>query len=245
VEAHPIPVYAHRLSVPRLKRDENFLQKRVEFFQKLYSEMGCGEAGEKQVEYLKKAIKTNRHQAIDADIHNIENLSVQPFEIIEIPGHAVDQIALYNPQQKVVIVGDLLIDHISSNALIEPDENSNRIKSLLIHEASLKKIHQLDMETVYPGHGKIINAPYELIQKRITGIETKARKFFTLLKNNRLTASELAQLYYKEVYKKQFALVMSETIGHLDYLEEKGKISKEFKDGVWQYFVKNSYCKSF
>lgn len=237
VNAHPVPVYAHKLSVPRLKRDEKYLLKRVEFFQKLYAEMGCGEAGEKQVDYLKKAIKTNRHQAIEADIHDIENLSVQPFEMIEIPGHAVDQIALYNPKQKVLIAGDLLIEHISSNALIEPDENGNRIKSLLVHEASLKKVQQLDMKTIYPGHGKIIHEPYELIQKRIAGIEEKAVKFLALLKNNRLTASELAQLYYKEVYRNQFSLVMSETIGHLDYLEEKGKIRKEFENGVWRYFA--------
>lgn len=49
VDAHPVPVYANKLSVPRLKRDENYLQKRVEFFQKLYSEMGCKDAGKRQV----------------------------------------------------------------------------------------------------------------------------------------------------------------------------------------------------
>lgn len=235
VDAHPIPVYAHKLSVPRLKRDEEYLQKRVKFFQKLYAEMGCGEAGEKQVAYLKKAIENNKHQAIKSDIHNIEELSADPFETIEIPGHAVDQIAFFNPQEKTLIAGDLLIEHISSNALVEPDENGNRLKSLLIHEASLKKIQQLDVKTVYPGHGKIIDEPNELIKKRIAGIERKANEFFILLKDDCLTASELAQRYYKEKYKKQFALVMSEVIGHLDYLEEKGKITKVFKNGVWKY----------
>ncbi|WP_260842610.1 hypothetical protein [Siminovitchia fortis] len=34
---------------------------------------------------------------------------------------------------------------------------------------------------------------------------------------------EVAQAYYKEKYVKQFSLVMSEVIGHLDYLEERGE----------------------
>lgn len=237
VNAHPVPVYAHRLSIPRLTRDVNYLQKRIEFFQNLYAEMGCKDAGKRQVEYLKKAIKNNKNQALECNIHNIEELPVHPFEVIEIPGHAVDQIALYNPQQRVLIAGDLLIEHISSNALIEPDGNGNRIKSLLIHEASLKKVQQLDVKIIYPGHGKIIDKPYDLIKKRIAGIDAKANKLLDLLKDRRLTASELAQQYYKEMYKKQFALVMSEVIGHLDYLEEKGKIGKEFEGGVWKYFT--------
>lgn len=240
VKTNPIPVYAHKLSVPRLKRDDDYLQKRIDFFEQLYAEMGCGEAGEKQIKYLKNAMKNNKNQAIETDIYNIEELSVQPFETIEIPGHAIDQIAFYNQQQKILIAGDLLIEHISSNALIEPDENGKRIKSLLIHESSLKKVQKLAIETVYSGHGNVIDKPYELIQKRIDGIEAKAHKFLALLTDDRLTASELAQKYYKDMYKKQFSLVMSEVIGHLDYLEDKGKIAKELESGVWKYFVANS-----
>ena len=32
VSKHPIPVYTHVLSIPRLKRDPDFLEQRIEFF---------------------------------------------------------------------------------------------------------------------------------------------------------------------------------------------------------------------
>lgn len=237
LEQHPIPVYAHPLSVPRLKRDPEYLQKRIEFFADLYKTMGCGEAGEKQVKYLKRSVKNNAGQALNSEIHNINDFPLSLFQIIETPGHAIDQIALYHPTSQTMLTGDLLIKHISSNALVEPDENGNRMKTLVDHEASLKKIQNFDITTVYPGHGQLIHDPAELIEKRITGIENKANKFLELVKEQRLTASELAQHYYKETYHKQFSLVMSEIIGHLDYLEEKGKMQKELQDGVWYYFT--------
>ena len=55
VAKHDIPVYAHPNAIPRLKRDPEFLQMRVEFYKGLYEEMGCGEMGEKQVTYLQNA----------------------------------------------------------------------------------------------------------------------------------------------------------------------------------------------
>lgn len=236
VEEHPIPVYAHRLAVPRLKRDPDYLQKRIEFFADLYEKMGCGEAGEKQVDYLKNAMKKNAGQSIECEIRDIKELPFQQFQIIETPGHAIDQIALYDETRKSLISGDLLIEHISSNALVEPDEHGKRMKTLVDHEASLKKIQTLDIETVFPGHGKLIQNAHALIEKRILGIQKKANKFLSLLENKRLTASELAQQYYKDTYNKQFSLVMSEIIGHLDYLEEKGLIQKNFQHGVWTYY---------
>lgn len=235
VENHQIPVYSHRLSAPRLRREPNYVQKRIEFFADLYAKMGCGEAGVKQVNYLKNAAKKNTGQSITCELHDINELPLNDFQIVETPGHAVDQIALYDETRKTLLSGDLLIEHISSNALVEPDEFGNRMKTLVDHEASLKKIQTLDIELVYPGHGQVIEAPNDLIEKRIRGIENKANKFLALLEKNRLTASELAQHYYKDTYNKQFSLVMSEIIGHLDYLEEKEKVQKNFENGVWKY----------
>ncbi len=235
VEQHPIPVYAHHLSVPRLKRDPDHLERRIEFFTNLYEEMGCGEAGDKQVQHLKKAVKNNATEALHCDIHDLSELAFPTIEIIETPGHAIDQVAFYEKGQKWLLSGDLLIQHISSNALVEPDEQGNRMKTVVEHERSLQKIQAYDVEKAFPGHGEIITNPHELITKRIHGIERKAEKFHALLNAKALTASELAQLYYKETYNKQFSLVMSEVIGHLDYLEEKGKVTKDFSHGVWKY----------
>jgi len=38
-----LPVFAHRESIHRLKRDTDYFAMRVDFFDQLYQEMGCGD----------------------------------------------------------------------------------------------------------------------------------------------------------------------------------------------------------
>lgn len=236
VAKHPIPVYASPISLPRLKRNQAFLEMRMEFYAKLYEEMGCGEVGKQRVAFLKKSIVENQNQAIEAEIHEITDERLFHFDVLEYPGHAPDQLAFYDRKQKSLFAGDLLIQHISSNALVEPDECGNRLPTLSQHVHSLKQCNELQMELVYSGHGEIIHQPHELIKNRLNGIEDKSERFFSMIQSGITTANELAQTYYKKRYKSLFQLVMSEVIGHLDYLEAKGKIEKEFSQGVWHYF---------
>jgi glyoxylase-like metal-dependent hydrolase (beta-lactamase superfamily II) len=237
ISEHPIPIYVHPLSIPRLKRDPSFIEMRIEFFAELYEHMGCGEAGRKQVHYLKQSVEKNKHHAIQGNLIPLVRNQLNDFEIIEVPGHAPDQIALYDKTRKWLFSGDLLLNHISSNALVEPNQNGERMLTLVDHMNSLKKCQSLPIDIVFPGHGILIDQPFELIQKRLDGIEEKAAKLITLIHEGISTANELAQTFYKKSYEKQFSLVMSEIIGHLDYLEVNGRIKKHLTEGIWHYSI--------
>nr|WP_169802752.1 MBL fold metallo-hydrolase [Neobacillus soli] len=234
---HPIPVYAHPDSIPRLKRDRHFLVMRVEFYEQLYHEMGCGESGEHHAAYLKKAMERNKQNIIQADITKIIDDPLFNFHIIDVPGHSPDQLAFYDEKQSWLFAGDLLIEHISSNALVEPDLLGNRTPTLLQHIDSLKKCLALNVKCVFPGHGSLIEDPHSLILKRLDRTEAKSERFIQLIKSGISTGSELAISFYKKTYYEQFSLVMSEIIGHLDYLEIKGRLKKELIQGIWHYSV--------
>ncbi|KKE78680.1 MBL fold metallo-hydrolase [Oceanobacillus caeni] len=233
---HPIPVYAHKDAIPRLKRDPRFLEMRVDFYAKLYEEMGCGDAGDKQISFLKKSIERNSNQQVESEIIPIGAKHLH-FDVIEVPGHAPDQIALHSLENKEMIAGDLMIEHISSNALVEPDFNGKKLPTLLQHKQSLEKVQKLDIERIYSGHGNIIQNPSSLIRKRIDGIELKAEKIRKVIEEGTTTGDEIARKFYKKSYHSQFSLVMSEIIGHLDYLEISGRVSKEMKNGIWHYYI--------
>ncbi|MET3317149.1 UNVERIFIED_ORG: glyoxylase-like metal-dependent hydrolase (beta-lactamase superfamily II) [Peribacillus simplex] len=235
---HPIPVYAHSKSVPRLKRDPDFLSMRIEFYKQLYLQMGCGELGDKQVAYLFNAVDNNKDQRLNCDIIEITEKKWLNFEVIEFPGHAPDQIAFLDQKEKRLLAGDLLIEHISSNALVEPDENGNRMLTLVDHIDSLKRCLSLQINLILPGHGNIIEHPGSLIEKRLNSIESKSQKILPLIESGISTGNELAKTFYKEKYVKEFPLVMSEIIGHLDYLEYQEKINKEIIKNVVHYYVK-------
>lgn len=233
-ENHAIPVFAAEEAIPRLKRDREFLEMRLDFFAALYKEMGCGEEGDKQVAYLTKAIEENKSQSILPDITPIGRTH-EGFDVIEVPGHAPDQIALLDVNERELFAGDLLIEHISSNALIEPDDSGRRLPTLTQHKKSLEKVRDLKVKKVFSGHGRIIENPDTLLKRRLAGIDRKADRLKNVIKNGQATGSEIAQSYYGKMYDTQFSLVMSEIIGHLDYLEEKQQITKEMKNGVWHY----------
>ncbi|MBB6450301.1 glyoxylase-like metal-dependent hydrolase (beta-lactamase superfamily II) [Geomicrobium halophilum] len=235
---HPIPVYAHPYAIPRLQRDEDFMQRRVNFFETLYEEGSCGDEGRKQVEYLKKAIHKNKQKALQTDILPL-NVGSNP-EVIEMPGHAPDQVSLYQENTGWLFGGDLLIHHISSNALVEPDCNGERKQPLLQHIESLRKTLALQPDIIFPGHGSVIKKPSILIEKRLTDIDDKATTLSNFITEGITTVSQLAKNYYGEKYTSQFPLVISEIIGHLDYLESLNRIKKEKMDGIWHYIPMNN-----
>lgn len=241
---NPIPVYCHQDSIARLKRDKNFLEMRVDFYSKLYREMGCGEKGEHHTAYLKKAIEQNKKNMIQANLIPIEDKQKGNFQIVEVPGHSPDQIAFYHEKQNWLFAGDLLIEHISSNALVEPDSYGIRLPTLSQQIASLKKCLSLHAELVFSGHGILIEKPDSLIVKRLDRIEKKAERVIQFIQSGYSTGSAIAEAYYKNTYYEQFSLVMSEIIGHLDYLELQGKIEKELVNGVWHYSVNSSRAKT-
>src|SRR5699024_12174160 len=61
---HEIPVFVNYDAIARLTRDPVYLNKRIDFFQFLYVQVGCVECGEKQVKKIKKTVKENDSQAI-------------------------------------------------------------------------------------------------------------------------------------------------------------------------------------
>lgn len=237
VAEHDIPVYAHPNSLPRLKRDPGFLEMRIEFFNELYKQMDCGNMGEKQIDNLRNALIQNKDNKIHGTILTIQENQLLNFDIMEAFGHAPDQIVFFNRELKWLFAGDLLIGHISSNALVEPDFQGNRMKTLIQHKQSLFNCLSLHAELVFSGHGTTIEQANDLIQKRVDGMDMKAELFKSYIQAGHSTAKAIAQTHYKQKYEMQFSLVMSEVIGHLDFLEEQKKVKKEFDKGVWHYFI--------
>ncbi|MED3691976.1 MBL fold metallo-hydrolase [Peribacillus butanolivorans] len=162
VSTHTIPVYAHPNAILILKRDTEYIKMRVEFFRKLYQEMGCGEIGEKQVADLHNPIILSEDNKIHCGIQQITNNQLFGFDILEIPGHAPDQVALYNKECKWLFTGNLLIGNIPSNAFIEPDFDGIRTKSIVQQKQSLEKCLSLNVDLVFSGHGMIIENPIDL-----------------------------------------------------------------------------------
>lgn len=233
---HSIPVYAHEDTVIRLQRDPQFLLKRREFFESLYKKMGVDS---KKVTLEMKRLLDNvvkyESEKINANFRLLkEGDTIFGLHVIEVPGHSPDHIAFYHEESGVMVVGDHMIQHMSSNALVDIGEAGQRLSSLVIYEQSLKRLQNLTIDTAYSGHGEIITDPQQLLIKKLRRIEEKGKLILQLLQDEK-TAAEVAQEIYKEKYETQFPLVMSEIIGHIDRLEHLRMIKKTKRMGINYY----------
>jgi len=111
-----------------------------------------------------------------------ETITLGPheFEVIYTPGHAADGIVLYNRRDKILISSDTLwqTDMAVMTLRIEGS------RALFHMQESLQKIEELDVQTVYPGHGK----PFQNMQKAITRSKKRIENF---LKNPQAIGEDL------------------------------------------------------
>lgn len=233
-----IPVYVHPDAIPRMKRDADFLAKRIEFFRQLYQESGCGQAGERQIGDLRRKLHDNAHLKVQADLLPVEEgdqEGLEGYQALETPGHAPDHLVYLDNTHRVVFSGDHVLPHISSNALVEPDAQGKRMLTLVKYRDMLRKCQDLPVDLVFPGHGEPFEELGSLIRRRLERIDDKAERLERLMQDAPKTAFQLAETMYPKEVERQFSLVMSEVTGLLDYLEASGRAFKEMDRGAWRY----------
>ena len=170
------------------------------------------------------------------------------FAVQHRPGHSPSDTVFWDERSGILIGGDHLIKHISSNPLIArplaaPDgvepaalaASAERPQALRTYIASLTATHALPARIVLSGHGEPIDEHRALIDERFALTERRARKIRGLLDDGPLTAHELAQRMWGNVAVTQAFLTLSEVLGHLDLLQVEGEVREHDDDGVVRF----------
>ena len=152
------------------------------------------------------------------------------------PGHAQSHLIFHDKLTNEVIGGDLLLDKVSSNPLVEPptDLSFERPLSLLQYNDSLKFIRELNPTKVYTGHGENVLNASQLVGERLARQQNRANKVLEMLQTPK-TIFEVTMELFPKVYAKQPGLTLSETLGQLDYLVDQKQATIENRDGVLFY----------
>jgi len=239
-ERRKIPVYIHPSGIPHVLRDERVFRMRLEFRRRLYRESGCGDAGEPHLEAFRAQWEASRELAPPEDcivpIREGDRIpGLESVRILETPGHSFDSVVFYDPRERWLFAGDLLIRDISTNALVEPDDEGRRRPVWEIYRRSLRRAAELEAEVVYSGHGEPFSGHRELIEHRLKRMIEKSDRVADLLAGRPMSPYEVARAIYAKALQNEFHLVMSEVNGMLDFLEAAGKVSKRMENGVWIY----------
>ena len=152
------------------------------------------------------------------------------FRVLHRPGHSPSDTVFWDEAGSVAIVGDHLLAGISSNALMSrPLPGAGRFRPLLEYRRSLLATRELRADLLLTGHGKPIDSHSTLVDERLARHDERAQLLAESLERKpRQTAWELAVgLFGDDVVAAQSMLCFSETIGHLEYLEEQGRVLRE------------------
>jgi glyoxylase-like metal-dependent hydrolase (beta-lactamase superfamily II) len=159
------------------------------------------------------------------------------------PGHSPSDTIFHDEQRGELIGGDHLLAHISSNPLVSRpiggksgEPGSGRPRALLMYLASLRETLAMDgIERVLPGHGEPITDVRTLIEERFRMHERRAEKILRLLDDGPRSAHEIAQSLWGNVAVTQAFLTLSEVLGHIDLLAERGQVSEVEVGGVARF----------
>jgi glyoxylase-like metal-dependent hydrolase (beta-lactamase superfamily II) len=145
-------------------------------------------------------------------------------------------------ERGVALGGDHLLARISSNPLIQRplggrsgDPASGRPRALLMYLDSLRATRADAIERVLPGHGEDVEDHVALIDERFALHERRAAKLAQLIRAQPRSAHELAYELWGNVAVTQAYLTLSEVLGHVDLLMERGEVAEEEIGGVVRF----------
>lgn len=148
------------------------------------------------------------------------------WKVIYSPGHAESAICLFNSESRLMFCGDQLLLDVPSNPLVEPPRSSDeeRPHTLSIYLRSLQRLATMEISTCFPGHGDVILDHRAVIQERHKRHERRKQLILNVLQGGQKTPYEIACAVISANNGFDVFLGVSDIVGHLDLLEEEGKV---------------------
>lgn len=172
-----------------------------------------------------EGLAQDRKFAPDEHWQHDSRLDTEEFSLraVHTPGHASNHLCFLYENEKILFTGDHIMQG-STVVIAPPDGNMGD------YIASLEKLKSLDIERLAPGHGDIIQTPFEIIEGLIQHRMMRERK--TLQKLDMLapcTLDTLTPAVYDEVPPFLHGLARQSLTAHLLKLRQEGRV---FDDGL-------------
>ena len=176
-------------------------------------------------------------------------LRERTLRVLHRPGHSPTDTLFWDERRAMLIAGDHLLAHISSNPLIsrrlpsEPGEAEGpgeacgleRPHALLQYIASMRATREIPAEIVLTGHGEPVLDHVALIDERFRMHERRARKLLRMLAPGPLSAYALATRMWGKAAVTQAFLTISEVLGHMDLLIADGLVHEDDRGPVSRF----------
>ena len=145
--------------------------------------------------------------------------------MIATPGHSPDHFCLWHPDERALFAGDLLV---SGGTIMIVASAGGDLREYL---ASLGRVRDLNPSRVYPGHGKIIDRPVELIDQYVAHRHDRERQVLAALEAGPLSIDDLVAQVYPGLAATLRGAAAETMLAHLRKLAADGRADE--RDRVW------------
>jgi glyoxylase-like metal-dependent hydrolase (beta-lactamase superfamily II) len=183
---------------------------------------------------------------VSRPLHDGDELTFadRALRVLHRPGHSPSDTIFWDEARGILICGDHLLAHISSNPLVsrplDGDADTARPQALVQYIESLRATRELPLRIVLGGHGEPVVDHVALIDERLRMHRRRGRKLLRLLQPGPLTAYEIAVQVWGNVAVTQAYLTLSEVLGHLDVLANEGQVRESEDAGVVHFHAVQS-----
>jgi glyoxylase-like metal-dependent hydrolase (beta-lactamase superfamily II) len=139
---------------------------------------------------------------------------------VHTPGHASDHLCFYLPEERALFTGDLILG--GSTSVIPEDDGD-----LADYMDSLRRVHGLSVERIYPAHGPVIEDAQGRIEEYIEHRWMRERQILAALGAGARTIPEMVAIIYAEVPAHLHLAAGQSVHSHLKKLVRDGRVREE------------------
>jgi glyoxylase-like metal-dependent hydrolase (beta-lactamase superfamily II) len=153
--------------------------------------------------------------------------------VIHTPGHTPGSICLLRKSNRLMFSADTVLKNITPNPVLNPDpiDPKRRFPSLGEYLVSLARIKSLAPTLLRGGHGDDVIDYEEYFTRLYRFTRLRQSRLLSLLPGEGATAWEAASRLFPNVRGHHRFLALSETVAHLDFAVEEGKLQIERGEG--------------
>jgi len=162
------------------------------------------------------------------------------FRSILCPGHSPGLICFYLKEGGILISSDHLLNEISPNPIIDLSHKGPGAQSTSLKEYinSIRKIEDLEVSLVLPGHGEPIHDFKGAVERIYIHHEQRLSTVLSILSLGERTAYEVSKDLFPNAKSFEVFLGVSEVLGHLRILLDEGKIVFRSRRGIDYYSIR-------
>ncbi|WP_254525749.1 MBL fold metallo-hydrolase [Natrinema caseinilyticum] len=168
---------------------------------------------------------------IDDDPFTVGTHEIEP---VYSPGHHISHYCFGTTLdgERVVFSGDMAIEPFRAPALLVNFDDGVE-DSVRTFCTTLEHLKTYQFERVFPGHGPIHERYEECLDRSIADLESKLERSLDRIESGRTTAFQIAA--ERAGTKRGISRILAETVGLVEYLEDRGDVGSVLEDGVRFY----------